>query len=349
MDYHSLITKFLAGEISEAELDQLKDWLRGDPGNKKIFDQENEFWQRASAPLMAENFNTDRTWSGISSRLGFRSDRNRFVATRTKRTFRILMAAASVALLFATGTGLLWLQMKRTIDQIGSASAVISTRQGDMAHIYLPDSTEVLLNSETTLAYNGSYNIKSREISFSGEAYFRVRTDKAKPFTVRLENGMTVKATGTSFNIYSYPNENRIEATLEEGTILVSAPDAETVRIAPGQQAVYISKGNKLFLREVNVDNYLSWKENMLRFDDTPLEDVFRRIGRKYNVKFEVSGPELLDLRFTATFIDESIEDIMGLLRSVSPIDYRIYYRTSVKDKRYVKPKVLVYKRKTGK
>ena len=76
------------------------------------------------------------------------------------------------------------------------------------------------------------------------------------------------------------------------------------------------------------------------------LRRLLRRIGRKYNVTFEITNRDLLNLKYTATFIDESIEDVMQMLKTVSPITYKIYYRTSVKDKQYIKPKIVVGKRK---
>jgi hypothetical protein len=73
-----------------------------------------------------------------------------------------------------------------------------------------------------------------------------------------------------------------------------------------------------------------------------------RRIGRKYNVTFEITSHDLFDLKYTATFIDEPIEQVMQFLKEVSPITYKIYNRTSVNDKQYLKPKIVVGKRKAS-
>jgi ferric-dicitrate binding protein FerR (iron transport regulator) len=115
--------------------------------------------------------------------------------------------------------------------------------------------------------------------------------------------------------------------------------------VKSGQQVVYFVKSKKVLVRDVVTDTYISWKENKLRFNDTPFEEVLRRIGRKYNVRFEID-PDLLNLKYTATFIDEPIEDVMKMLKTVSPITYKIYYLTSVNDKKYRKPKIVVGKRK---
>jgi len=61
-----------------------------------------------------------------------------------------------------------------------------------------------------------------------------------------------------------------------------------------------------------------------------------------------VTSCGLLELKYTATFIDESIEEAMQMLREVSPITYKIYNSTTVKDKHYLKPEIVVGKRKSS-
>jgi len=201
------------------------------------------------------------------------------------------------------------------------------------------------MNSGSTLKYDVNYNINERIVKLSGEAFFNVRTNPEKPFVVQLEQ-MTVSATGTRFNVLSYGNENRIETTLEQGKIQVAIKGQETIEVKSGQQVVYFTKTNKAVVRDVSTETYTSWKENKLRFIDTPFEETLRKIGRKYNVTFQIQNRDLLDLKYTATFIDESIEEVMQMLKAVSPITYKIYYRTAINDKQYLKPKIVIGKRK---
>ena len=97
----------------------------------------------------------------------------------------------------------------------------------------LADSTEITLNSGSTLQYNGQYNIKDRIVKFTGEAFFNVRTNPEKPFVVQLDH-MSVTATGTRFNIFSFGNEDRVETTLEKGAIKVSIKGKEPVDVKSG-------------------------------------------------------------------------------------------------------------------
>ncbi|MDO9340972.1 MAG: DUF4974 domain-containing protein [Bacteroidales bacterium] len=346
MEYHNLIIKFFAGEISDNEMILLKAWLEQDPENRRIFNEENELWQQASVQTKLENYKTDTAWMNISSRLGLGKNNCKSVAILSKNNFRILIAAATVACLVALGGLSLWIAGKKSFQQIAAASTIVSTHEGEKARIFLADSTEIILNSESKLQYAGNYNIKDRIVKFTGEAFFDVTTNPEKPFVVQLDQ-MRISATGTRFNIFSFGNEDRVETTLEEGAITVSIKGKEPINVKSGQQVVYFVRTEKVLVRDVAIDTYTSWKENKLRFNDTPFEEVLRRIGRKYNVKFEITNRDLLNLKYTATFIDESIEEVMQMLKTVSPVTYKIYNRTTVNDKQYLKPRIVVGKRKT--
>jgi transmembrane sensor len=343
--YHNLIDKFFAGEISDSEMVLLKSLLDRNPENRRIFNKENELWQEISDQEKLKYYNTDSGWLDISSRLGLGEENNRSITILRKNNFRILIAAATIASLVAIGALGSLISEKKSFQKTVDASIIVTTNEGEKAHIFLTDSTEITLNSGSTLEYNGQYNLKDRKVKFKGEAFFNVSTNPNKPFVVQL-NQMCVTATGTRFNIFSFENEDRVETTLEEGIITVSIKGSESVKVISGQQVIYFVKSKKVLVRDVVTDTYTSWKENKLRFNDTPFEEVLRRIGRKYNVRFEISSRDLLNLKYTATFIDEPIEEVMQMLKTVSPITYKIYYLTSINDKKYLKPRIVVGKRK---
>jgi transmembrane sensor len=342
---NSLVVKFFAGEISDNEITLLKSWLEESPENKRLFDKENELWQETAFQSRIDHYKVDRGWMNISLRLGLGKKKMMSVTVVKKSKFIFLIAATCVTSLLAIGSLYLWMTAKNSPSKIMSASTIISTREGEKVHIYLPDSTEIVLNSGSTIQYDGNYDKKDRIVKFSGEAYFNVTTNHKKPFIVNLDQ-MSVTATGTRFNIFSFSNEERVETTLEEGAIQVSINGVDPISMKSGEQIVYFMYSKKVQLSEVATDTYTSWKENKLRFNDTPFEEVLRRIGRKYNVRFEITNHDLLNLRYTATFIDESIEEVMQMLQTVSPITYKIYNLSTINDKKYTKPKIVVGKRK---
>ena len=342
MEYRDLIQKFFAKEISDEELIILKAWLSSHPENLKVFDKENELRLLSGICTDQDHHLIESAWNNVASAAGI-SDSYHAAGTYVNRThYRFLIAAASIACLLTVGTSVLWFTEKASAGKTAQACTKVETYKKERSHIFLPDSTMVILNSESTLEYPASYNAKERVVKLTGEAYFDVRKNARKPFVVQL-NHLSVSATGTRFNVLSYNDMNRIEATLEDGTIFVSVHNNEKpVELKAGQQAIYSRRSKQLEVREVATETYTSWMENKLRFCDTPFEEVMIKIARQYNVNIEITSKALLDLRYTATFIDESIEEVMEMLKDVSPINYRIYYRTDVNSKKYTNPKIVI-------
>ncbi|HLN20400.1 MAG TPA: FecR domain-containing protein [Bacteroidales bacterium] len=340
--FEELVLRYLSKEISDSELDQLMVYLRSDSKTRRYFDKENELWQIANLNQDVLN-TTDNGWNILKEKSGMEDNRSSIVIISKKRLAAVLVAA-SLILIAVIGASLI--KYPKTDGNTAKSNSAIMTGEGEKASIILPDSTIVTLNSGTSLTYDNDYNGNTRSVKLKGEAYFDVRTNPDKPFLVQLDS-IYITATGTRFNVYSYKNDNRIEATLEEGHIsFTTQSDNKTFDVNPGQQAVFFSKSKETIIRNVTTETYTAWKENKLRLIDTPLEEALRKIARRYNVVFEVQGPNLLDLKYTATFIDESIEEVMQMLGTVSPISYKVYNRTSVNDKQYLKPKIVIWSRK---
>jgi ferric-dicitrate binding protein FerR (iron transport regulator) len=342
--FHELVTKYLTDEIRDDELDELKIFLGKSRDCRKIFDRENELWQKS---YISQNHNynaVEQGWKRVSAKAGLSEEDKAPVFVLSRKKYILLLGAASFALIIGIG-GFLSYFLKRPslTDMPLSGITEVTTAEGEKAHIWLPDSTEVFLNSGSSFKYSSDYNSKERVVGLLGEAYFNVKTNHEKPFTVKLGK-MEVMATGTQFNIFSYGIDHRIEATLEKGSInVITTADSMTYCLQPGQQIVYFTDSEKAEVKEVFTETYTSWKENKLRLIDTPMEEALRKIARRYNVVFEVQGKEILDLKYTATFIDESIEQVMQMLKTVSPIAYKIYNRTSVNDSKYQKPKIVLW------
>lgn len=345
MEIHDLIIKFFAGEISDNEINTLKSWLEESPENRRIFNEENELWQEASLSSKCEIYKPDAAWVDLSARLELGQESGKSLTLLSKNNLRILIAAASVACLVAIGAMSLWLAENKSYRLAGIASTTITTNEGEKSHVTLSDSTRIFLNSGSKLEYTREYNLKERKVKLKGEAFFDVHTNPEKPFVVEI-NHMKIIATGTRFNILSYPNEDRVETTLEEGKVQVVVNNGESINLKTGEQIVYFTHSGKVQVNEVSTATYTSWKENKLRFINTPFEETLRRIARKYNVTFEFTNHDLLNLQYTATFIDESIDEVMQMLETVSPITYKIYNRTTINDKKYLKPRIVVGKRK---
>jgi len=317
-----------------------------DPENRRIFNLENEIWQQAEIHTRPYSYNADQAWQKISQRLSLKENVSRDIILLNKSQFRLFVAAASLIFLIMLGGISFQLFRKASVQQQLKNQTIISSNIGEKSHIFLSDSTEVFLNSKSMLSFGGSFNIRDREIYLSGEAFFNVSSNAQKPFVVNIDK-LQITATGTRFNVSGYNDDNRIEATLEEGHIYVSVEEEKKIYMKAGEQLVYYRDSKEVVLHQVLTNTYTAWKENELRFMDAPLEEVMRKIGRKFNVDIEIENQQISNLKYTATFIDESIEEILQMLKMVSPIDYKIYKHPSAKDEEYRRPKIVISAKNT--
>jgi transmembrane sensor len=166
----------------------------------------------------------------------------------------------------------------------------IVTPLGGEYQVVLPDQSKVWLNAGSSLKYPSTFNDSSvRKVELSGEAYFEVTKNAAKPFVV-VSNGQEIKVTGTSFNVFTYAEEKVTKTTLVEGQVYVykSATKRENtsyqmIKLMPGEE---VSNSNEAFKKyKVDIAMAIAWKEGNFHFNNTPLEVMMRQISRWYNVE----------------------------------------------------------------
>lgn len=203
----------------------------------------------------------------------------------------------------------------------------IRATPGTVASVELPDHSKVWVNAGSTLSYPVNFKNKDRIVKIEGEAYFDVQTDREHPFRVITESGLEVVAHGTKFNVSAYRDDRVVETVLEEGAVSLMLDGEAKCLLEPGESGVYSSSDNVLRISDVNVPEKTAWTQGKIIFRNASLEDVFVRLGRKYNVDFIFHDPDhLSDLyRCRITFQDETIQQVMGYLQTAAPIRYKIY------------------------
>jgi hypothetical protein len=205
----------------------------------------------------------------------------------------------------------------------------------------LPDGTTGWLNSNSTIKYNGNFNA-DRQVILAGEAFFDVVKDIKRPFIVNTPE-INVKVLGTRFNIASYNNENSVEVVLEEGKLVFNDKEInKSFTMKPNDLVVYDKTLRDFSIKVVHPQKYLSWTEGKLEFRNDPLDVIIRRLERWYNIDVEINGKISYDQRLRATFIDESLEEVLYILKRTLPIDYRIENPNLKPDETYTKKRVII-------
>jgi len=158
----------------------------------------------------------------------------------------------------------------------------ISTPRGGQYEIKLPDGTLVWLNSASSLKFPTTFTGVKREVELSGEGYFEVAKNKARPFEVRVGSAK-VSVLGTHFNINAYNDEASINTTLLEGSVKFTAGSKEKL-LHPGQQSVFNTSSQNLIVQAVDVQRIIAWKDGFFEFDNIDLATIMRQLSRWYDV-----------------------------------------------------------------
>jgi len=197
----------------------------------------------------------------------------------------------------------------------------ITTTGGQKYTITLSDGTMVQLNSHTTFTYPTVFTELERKVMLIGEAYFTVAKDAAHPFIVNSEE-LDTKVLGTEFNIRNYGGEPST-VTLVKGSIEVKAGKNEPVVLKPGQTLSYYGTGY-LKVEENDVREYTEWKSGFFYFNEKTLAEVFRIIGRYYNVTVECDNWDVLPTKLNLWIdMNKTLEENLKLINEVAGLNVR--------------------------
>jgi len=215
---------------------------------------------------------------------------NKALLTLADGSTIILDSANNGALAQQGGTKVLKINAGQLSYKTGTAALgqvlfnTIATPRGGQYEVTLADGTEVWLNAASTLRFPTAFAGNTREVELTGEAYFEVAKNPAKPFHVKV-NQMDVQVLGTHFNIMAYGNEPAVKTTLLEGKVTVTN-NGQTQQLVPGQQAA-LNGTNGFTVRDVNTDFAVAWKNGLFRFKETNIREIMRQVERWYDVEVD--------------------------------------------------------------
>ncbi|RXF68839.1 FecR family protein [Arcticibacter tournemirensis] len=198
----------------------------------------------------------------------------------------------------------------------------IATPQGGQYQLILPDGTNVWLNSTSSLKFPAVFKGNERRVELSGEAYFEVAKDKAKPFYVSAKD-MEVKVLGTHFNIAAYSDEDNVRATLLEGSVKVNRGTMESL-ILPGQEALATSGQKGFTVRQADTEKAVAWKNGYFLFRDESIESLMTTISRWYDMDVYYDG-EMQDKIYGGKFSKTSnLSELLKSLELTGTIKFKV-------------------------
>lgn len=328
--------RYLSGEMNEEQAGQFKDFCERSELLSEELNKLQNIWNTTTEKGERGNISIERALSKVKRKAHILAKRSfMFYLQKVAAVLFIPLLLASLIFYY---TSVPSKDQKSIYNEMDNAYGTISK-------ITLPDGTKVWLNSGSHFKYPAFFTGKNRKVYLSGEAYFEVAKNKKKPFIVNVSD-IDVVATGTVFSVMAYAEEQTIEATLKSGKIFLSKESGKSNKlkpiafVKPNHKAILDKEKKTININNANCDKVFAWKNGKLIFVDDPMDIVVKKLNRWYNTDIVLIDKEVKNYRYTATFTDETLLQVMELLKRSAPVTYKYYKRKKQEDHTFSKAKV---------
>jgi transmembrane sensor len=225
------------------------------------------------------------------------------------------LAAAAAALLFVMGP-------------LGQPSERHATSVGQIETLTLPDGTIVTLGAASDLSVSFSEHERRVRLS-SGEAYFEVAHDAARPFYVETGDAQ-IRVVGTKFNV-NHGGE-AVRVAVSEGVVQVRPTPYFTIGtvqpvvlhagegVTVGDLAPVVIAQDMALIPTSAIIAPDSWRQGRLAYAEATLSDIVADINRYYAPGVHLEDPSLGAFRLTASFRVDELDTFLAALPDAAPI-----------------------------
>lgn len=296
LDINTLLAKHFSGETTTDEEASLLTWIKENPDE---YISLKTFWVESEQSGSLQLFETDKAWERIAPSVLSPKP------TLFQRYKKYVYAAA--ILVFISTFAFLY----------GNAEITVKTVEGQVKNVSLSDGSIISLNEHSSITYKRFF-WNTRAVSLNGEAFFKVKRDPDKPFSVNTDQ-LLVRVLGTSFVVRTTEKEKMV-AVITGKVGVTSIPDKQTAVLKKNNTVYYVA--DKFIKSDQNDENLLSWQTKRLSFKNTSLQKAFQDIEKCYHVKINVEGKIPDSCTITTRFDKESIKEVLEELRLLFGLTY---------------------------
>jgi len=273
-----------------------------------------------------QSVNVDNAFNKVSYRIN-----HRYKISRTITWITRVAAVLTLPLLAFTIWNLTVQNNSLKLAENSISWQEIQSPPGIRSHVTLPDGSDLWLNADSKIRYCIPFISENRKVDLSGEAFLHVVKNEDAPFIVNT-GSTEVRVLGTQFNVKAYPEEKHIEVALKEGSVEFYYVEGDckniTTEMIPNDYLVFNKEDCEVSKENKKIDKYISWHQNILIFENTPMSEVATMIERWYGVKINILDDEINHYHFNGTIENETIQDVMQILKMTLAISYTVDYKT---------------------
>ena len=199
----------------------------------------------------------------------------------------------------------------------------VSTEMGGFYNIIMPDSSEIWINSKSTISFDDNYGKKERLVILSGEAFFTVTPMENNPFIVEVK-GNRVSVLGTEFNLKAYSSEPILRLSLVKGSVKFSDNVGTHSHIlSPERELIYNYENKEVFVRAFDPYEFKALKNGYFFFKNQNLDEIITKISRWFNLEISLENNEYNTRLFNGKISREN--GIMPLMDKLQ-LSYKFRY-----------------------
>ena len=311
--YKELIEKYFDGNITDAEIKKLSDWIKNDRHLQNWWEEEFSKSDAGINPVLR-----NKLFARIKEQTQGKEETQGKENPRTIRMNPWKWAAAIVLPICIAFFTYYLVDSSQTVG----APFIVKADKGDKATIELPDGTNVVLNSASQLSYLNNFGENGRRVQLNGEAYFKVAHDEKCAFIVQVGD-LEVKVLGTSFNVSAYEDAKDVTVVLLERKVGVYAQKTSHI-MKPGDKIEYNKATHKITATQVHPSDYIEWTKGNIYFEKESLENIMKTLSRIYDVEIRFDSNKLPNEYFTGTIPGGGIQNALNILMLTSPFYYEM-------------------------
>lgn len=300
----NILHRYIAGDATQQEKEEVARWLDADKKNMKEFLAERKLYDIS-------------IWQEEQIRVA-----GKVALDKKQQTLRtVAIGFSKIAAIFILAFTLAYtFLLDKSVTEPASMQTIF-VPPGQRAELTLTDGTKVWLNAKTTFTFPNKFTADGRNVTLDGEGYFDVTKDPQKPFIVKTKQ-YDIKVLGTEFNVTAYSASSSFETSLIKGAVEVSSSTSQAKMTLQPNTRTYVENGI-LKKGAIEHDTYFLWKEGLICFYDEPVDKMIEKLELYYDVKIDVQNKELLKNRYSGKFrTKDGVEHVLKVLQLSNKFTY---------------------------
>ena len=212
-----------------------------------------------------------------------------------------------------------------------AAEQVFQTPNGTMQKITLKDGTEIWMNAGTVLRVAANFSsAQERKVYLDkGEAFFKVKRDTLRPFSIATREMLTT-VLGTSFNIRAYPDSKSYQVAVNTGKVEVTRQRGNQWKVLStglikGEVLTYHTATGKTDIALRNAKLISSWKTDRgIYADQLTLSEIGAEIARQYAIDVKVTANGNFRQKYSLQLPHQDLQTVLQQLTVATGMNYQL-------------------------